>query len=209
MSLPLSAPAPLYCFICHRGTTGAQRERIRVMMERRNQPYLFCEGGATDTIYDPRLRTVHLVCDDSYAGLPDKMLALFQYLNTAPEFAAHTHFVKLDEDMVVSRPFSPAELAADYAGRVYVGEGNRRWHIGRCPGSPWNDKPYAGVFVPWCLGGYGYIVSRAAVSVLAKADRVAAVSGDVYEDLMIAKILLLGGIQPTALPKLSECVRPK
>lgn len=199
-------PAPLYCFICHRGTLETQRSRIHSMMERLGLPYLLCDGGATNTVYDPERHTVHLACNDSYAGLPDKMLVLFKFLATASDFAPFTHFVKCDEDMRVLRPFEETNILGDYSGRVYTSEGNRRWHIGRCPGSPWNARPYTGVFVPYCLGGYGYVMSRRAVTVAAIAAGILTSADEIYEDLMMGKILLACGIQPTHIPKLSDYV---
>lgn len=197
-------PVPLYCFICHRGTPIAQRERIRTMMEVLGQPYLICDGGATNTVYDSSASIVHLKCDDSYAGLPDKMMALFKFLATATEFASYTHFVKLDEDMRVLRPLLEIDIQGhDYIGRVYATEGNRRYHVGRCPGSSWNTRPYEGPFVPYCLGGYGYIVSRKAVEMLAIASKILTPADEIYEDLMVGKILRAGGIRPVLHPKLS------
>jgi hypothetical protein len=197
----------LYCFLCHRGTQPSQFERIREMMSCLKASYVFCIGGKEDTAsFNTDSRELHMPCDDSYAGLPAKVLATFAYLTTATEFSEFTHYMKLDEDMQVLKLF-PKIMFPNYAGRVYHGEGNRKWHVGRCPGSHWNTRPYDGIFVPWCLGGYSYMLSRTAATTIVEATKTN-IPDEIYEDLMIAKILNAVGIHPVNIPKLSDYISP-
>jgi hypothetical protein len=181
-----------------------QQNRIHTMMGKQGLPYVLFFGGSDSNKYDPSTHTAHLQCDDSYAGLTSKTIAICQFVTEDPRFSEWTHFVKLDEDMHVVRPFDFPLV--DYAGRVYGSVGNRRWHIGRCPGSIWNNRPYDGIFVPYCLGGYSYVISRAAAAAAVKG--VTDPSADIYEDLMLGKILRVAGIIPTMIPKLSDYIRP-
>ena len=76
--------------------------------------------------------------------------------------------------------------------------GNRRWHINRCtPGSKFNNTPYNGIYVPWCLGGFGYILSRKAINVVGNYNE--NYDDEIYEDLLIGKILLKSDIKPVIL----------
>jgi hypothetical protein len=175
------------------------------MMTRLSLPYLICTGGSDATVYDASRSHVSLKCDDSYVGLPSKMITLFRFLTQSSDFSAYTHYVKLDEDLCVIRPLISSDLQ-DYTGIVYAREGNRRWHIGRCPGSRWNTEPYTGIYVPYCLGGYGYIVSRKAATAIASASIIP--ENEIYEDLMMGKILLSVGIYPHMLPKIRDYIRP-
>ena len=70
--------------------------------------------------------------------------------------------------------------------------------VGKCSKhSVWNKKIYKGNYVPWCRGGYGYILSRK--SALEVKDYKEKYDDEIYEDLLIAKILLKSDIQPTVL----------
>ena len=75
--------------------------------------------------------------------------------------------------MTINKYINPNNLKQiDYTGNVQRVEGNRKWHIGKCSNnSKWNTQKYTGKFVPWCKGGYGYIISRTAINLIKDDDK--------------------------------------
>ena len=185
----------LYCFFTHQKHLTQTQEHVVKMMT--NLPYLIIVGGFPRT--QKIENTLYLTCDDTYPGLPEKVLSLFHYIYDYPTtFDSYQYFVKLDEDMILKKPLV-LPIGFDYAGKVEKKEGNRRWHIGKCPGSHWNHTPYQGVYVPWCLGGCGYIVSKHVIQLLGKIPLEHS-KKDIYEDLMVAKWLFFYSILPKDIP---------
>ena len=83
----------------------------------------------------------------------------------------------------------------DYIGNVCNVEGNRLWHIGKCSkDNIWNNKEYSGIYVPWCRGGYGYMISRNAINLIKNDSKY---KENIYEDLYIAILLKNNKIYPT------------
>jgi hypothetical protein len=104
--------------------------------------------------------------------------------------------------MIVTKRFE--NLTDDYLGNVSYQEGSRNWHIGRC-GNFWDKVPYLGNFVPWCMGGFGYIVSRNALQkVLPNFNY----SDHIYEDLYMAIILNNSGIFPKMINTKEYLISP-
>ena len=63
----------------------------------------------------------------------------------------------------------------------------RKSHIGKCsPDFKYNNIPYDGNYVPWCLGGWGYILSRKSIGLLKDDNNY---KDEIYEDLYVAKVL--------------------
>jgi hypothetical protein len=165
---------------------------------------IFC-GGAPIT---KRIGNILLLeCADTYEGLPEKMIALMRYITTDPSFSHVTHILKIDDHDT----FCTSEVAAsidisgaDYVGQRISGEGgpvNPRWHFGKVTrGSYWDRRPYAGQYVPWLDGGCAYILSRRAMGLcVVAADRMGLEElrrTEIYEDLMVAKMLYPHGILP-------------
>ena len=179
----------LYCFICNKKTKPEQIDRIKKMMFKLNLPYIICIGGNKINSYDKNNNTIFLNCDDKYCGLPDKIVKLFKFIVNNDVFNKFTHFVKLDEDMIIHKPI---DKVGDYMGFVQYKEGNRNYHIGKCPGYKWNNIPYSGKYVPWCLGGRGYIVSRKSADIIGNINT----ENDMLEDIMIGRNLKENNINP-------------
>ena len=178
----------LYVFITHRGNIDNCIERITNMMQ---TDFVIVQGGSIKDTYDQDRRVLSLNCNDKYVGLPEKVLKAFHFLSTDENFSQYTHFAKLDDDMIVSNRFG--ELEGDYIGNVHHVDGNRQWHIGRC-GNFWDKIPYIGEFKPWCMGGYGYVVSRNALEkILPNHDYL----DHVYEDVYLGLLMFKSGINPT------------
>lgn len=179
----------LYVFISHQGNINNCYDRINEMM---NDDFIVVQGGFIKDEYNEDKKILNLNCNDKYIGLPEKVMKTFHFLISDGRFNEYTHFCKLDDDMMVIKPFD--ELS-DYMGNVHYGDGNRRWHMGRT-GTFWDQIPYLGKFDPWCMGGFGYIVSRLA---LEKALPNFNYLEHIYEDVYIAIILKNVGIEPKNL----------
>lgn len=182
----------LYVFITHQANLGNCRPRIHEMMRRASgdADYVVVTGGAVKDIYDEEQRTIHLNCNDRYVGLPEKVMKTFHFLVSDERFQSYTQFAKLDDDMIVERRFE--DFIGDYVGNVHHVDGNRGWHIGRC-GNFWDKIPYIGEFKPWCMGGYGYLVSRdALVKITPDHDYL----DHIYEDVYIGLLMNRAGVKP-------------
>jgi len=180
----------LYVFITHQKNLAVCYDRIANMM---GDNFVVVQGGFLTDSYNPETRILNLNCQDGYVGLPEKVMKAFHFLLGNSEFQQYTHFCKLDDDMLVVKKFE--SITEDYLGVVYYQEGNRQWHIGRC-GGVWDKIPYLGEFVPWCLGGFGYVVSRAALTKITPNHNYL---GHVYEDLYLALELNKVGIYPKSI----------
>jgi hypothetical protein len=179
----------LYVFISHQGNINNCYDRISEMI---NDDFIVIQGGFIQDEFDEEKKILNLNCNDKYIGLPEKVMKTFHFLINDRRFDKYTHFCKLDDDMSVIKPFD--ELS-DYMGNVHHGDGNRMWHMGRT-GTFWDQIPYMGEFVSWCMGGFGYIVSRVALeSALPNFNYLE----HIYEDVYIGIILKNIGIEPINL----------
>jgi hypothetical protein len=186
----------LYAFITHQTHLAETSHRITAMMQQMPEAYLIACGGYAEEGFDPVTRILRLACDDTYAGLPQKVTHLCRAFAWRHEFKDFSYLVKLDEDMAIIAPV-PEHFCVEYGGHTQKHRGRRDYHLGKCPGSSWNTQRYDGPFLPWNRGGYGYILSKKAAALVAE-NRI--VDGEIYEDLMVAKILAKQGIQPIQLP---------
>ena len=178
----------LYIFITHQKNFNNCYQRISDMMV---DDFIVVQGGFIKDSYNEETRVLNLNCNDKYFALPEKVIKTFDFLISDERFSKYTHFVKLDDDMVVLD--KNIKIEEDYCGVVHRGDGSRTWHMGRC-GNFWDKLPYFGEFTPWCMGGYGYIISRKALEkVLPNHDY----STHIYEDVYIGLILKNKEIYPT------------
>lgn len=176
----------LYMFITHRGNIDNCYQRIVNMMV---DDYVIVCGGSDRDYYDSDSKILNLCCNDLYVGLPEKVSRAFNYIIRNSEFNKYSHIFKLDDDMIL---VSKSDFSADYLGRVHYGDGNRNWHIGRC-GNFWDKVPYLGEFKPWCMGGFGYVISFDALrKVMPNFDYL----GHIYEDVYIGLLMNKIGIEP-------------
>ena len=175
----------LYVFITHQKNIDKCYDRIKQMMV---TDFVVVQGGFIKDSYDEESRIINLSCNDGYAGLPEKVMRTFHFLMSDDRFNDYTHFCKLDDDMNVVKRFE--NLTDDYMGNVHYGDGNRQWHMGRC-GNFWDRVPYLGEFKPWCMGGFGYVVSRNA---LGKSLPNFNYLDHIYEDVYIGNLLFSKGI---------------
>ena len=178
----------LYVFITHQNNIKNCYDRIKQMMV---SDFVVVQGGCIKDSFDEENRIINLNCNDSYIGLPEKIMKTFHFLISNDSFKEYTHFCKLDDDMKVIQRFE--NLEGDYSGRVHYGDGNRQWHIGRS-GNFWDRIPYLGEFKPWCMGGFGYVVSRFALEKITPNFNYL---DHIYEDVYIGLLMFNAGIDPT------------
>lgn len=167
------------------------------MMENLTKNYVIVCGSDADE-YDPDSQILNIFCNDKYEGLPEKVIKTFKFIVESNNFKNFNHFVKLDEDMVLNNLVLEENLLdVDYCGRVQSTQGNRRYHFNKfSKDNPNYNKPYVGPYVPWCLGGYGYIVSRRAIEYIKENKEFYSA---IYEDLYIAILLNKNNIFPKNL----------
>ena len=187
----------LYIFISHENNISNIYNRIKTMMDSHNNTnYILVKGGDVSDNYDIDSKILSINCNDKYEGLPEKVLKTYKYIVESSLFNQYSHFIKLDDDMIIKNNMN-YNLIKDinYGGKVnFSYNGNRRWHIGRCSkDSFWNSNEYKDKYTPWCLGGYGYIISRNAINLIKNDFTYKHV---IYEDLYIAILLKEKNINP-------------
>lgn len=186
----------LYIFISHQNNINNIYDIIKIMMNCHNiTNYIIVQGGDISNNYDINTKILSINCNDKYEGLPEKVLKTYKYIVESDMFNHYSHFIKLDDDMIIKNNMDYNLIKnINYGGIVNYVNGNRRWHIGRCSkDSYWNTNEYKGNFTPWSLGGYGYIISRNAINLIKNDSTYKMV---IYEDLYIAMLLKEKNIYP-------------
>ena len=192
----------IHIFITHQDNIHNCYDRICNMMKDLNSDFVIVQGGFIKDEYDEDKKILKLNCNDKYVGLPEKVMKTFHYLISDERFNKYTHFVKLDDDMNVIKSFENIE--GDYLGNVHYVDGNRKWHMGRT-GTFWDKVPYLGEFKPWCMGGFGYIVSRLALEkITPNYDYI----NHIYEDVYIGLLMNNVGISPIKINTKDYMISP-
>jgi hypothetical protein len=189
----------LYVFITHQNNINNCYDRIVNMMK---DDFVIVQGGFIKDSYDEEKRIINLNCNDKYVGLPEKVMKTFHFLISDDRFKKYTHFCKLDDDMSVVKRFE--NITDDYIGNVSYYEGNRQWHFGRC-NNFWDRVPYLGEFKPWCMGGFGYLVSRRALELIVPNFNYL---DHIYEDLYIGILMFNVGISPKLINTKEYLISP-
>ena len=179
----------LYIFITHQNNINNIYDRINNMMNSNNNTnYIVVKGGDISNNYDIDSKILSINCNDKYEGLPEKVLKTYKYIVENKIFDQYTHFIKLDDDMIIKNTiFYDIIKNVNYAGIIQNCIGDRTWHIGKCSkNSYWNTNEYKGPYTPWCLGGHGYILSRNSINLIKNDINYKNI---IYEDLYIAILL--------------------
>jgi len=187
----------LYIFITHELNFKNVNTKIKNMMNNLNtNDYIIVKGIEENSYYDKDNKIVNINCNDKYEGLPEKVFKTYHYIINSKEFNNYSYFVKLDDDMIVNKLICENNIKTyNYCGKVNVSyNGNRNWHIGKCSiNSIFNTTSYKGNYIPWCLGGHGYIISRNAINLIKHNNNY---KEHIYEDLYIALLLNEYNIKP-------------
>jgi len=187
----------LYVFFTHRLNLNKVYDRIINMMKNHNSDnFVIVQGGFKNNSYNKDKKILNINCNDKYEGLPEKVFKTYKYLIESSDFNQYTHFFKLDEDMIINKLIiSNVYNNIKYGGLVNNSyDCDRKWHFGKCsPDHYYNTIEYKGKCVPWCLGGYGYIISRYAIELIQNDTKY---FDHIYEDLYIAILLFEKNIKP-------------
>jgi hypothetical protein len=178
----------LYFFITHK------KNLEKVYQEKKKYFYFsIVVCGGNETNYYAEKNILFIDCNDLYEGLPEKIIKTLKFLVESEYFKNFTHFVKLDENIEIKNLLPYYQIKnLNYAGNVQNIEGNRKWHFNKCSSnSKFYNKEYTGIYVPWCKGGYGYIISRATINLIKDSSDY---HNHIYEDLYLAIILKNKGI---------------
>lgn len=186
----------LYIFFTHRLNLNKVYDRIINMMKNHNSDnFVIVQGGFKNNSYNKDKKILNINCNDKYEGLPEKVFKTYKYLIKLSEFNHYTHFLKLDEDMIINKLINKNTYNnINFGGIIQSCAGNREWHIGKCSQNHYyNTNSYKGIYVPWCLGGYGYIISKYAIDLIQNDTKY---FEHIYEDLYIAILLFEKNIKP-------------
>ena len=189
----------LYVFLTHQKNINNCYQRIKDMMI---DDFVIVNGGFIRDSYNEESKVLNLNCNDLYVGLPEKVMKAFHFLISDSRFDKYTHFVKLDDDMRIVKKIS--YIDGDYLGNVHYEDGNRKWHIGRT-GTFWDKIPYLGDFKPWCMGGFGYIVSRSSLEKICPNFNYL---DHIYEDVYIGILMNKIGVTPKKINTREYFVSP-
>ncbi len=141
---------------------------------------------------------------DNYESLPLKVFQAFKCLYCCFNFQG---VLKLDDDTWIKDiprfleliDWLSTESTQDYMGNTIGYSIGRSWHFSKCESKSVDKTPYDLPFVArWCDGGSGYFLSRKSLEVLFEymMKYPGCFRGELYEDVLVAKILYLNGIKP-------------
>ena len=177
-------------------------DRIRSTMQSIGGEYIIVRGG-NSAMNTRKEDVVTMACDDSYAGLPEKILCACRYVT---EHYPGYGMIKVDDDIELYQRLETHVSMGDYCGwRIHSTPPNPKGHIGRVPTSVWNNiefnhedwtkcnkLPYK---YRYADGGAVYSLSNRSLKFITnfKTDP----KKSIYEDVMIGGILASGRISPT------------
>lgn len=165
-------------------------------------------GGSEYSHLDGKI--LHLKCNDSYEGLPEKMICAIDFIFNDSRFSSYTHILKMDDcDTFCSRKnmddleskHSSVLKSNDYIGQFILNEAVPEYHFNRVKeDSYWYKKPYKGESVPFAIGASTYILSWNAmmcINITFNSININFVRKNfIHEDVMIGLILSAYDIKP-------------
>lgn len=180
---------------------------------------IFSYSPKAENWYDENQRILYLNCRDSYECLPEKIICMIDQVSKLSCFDSYTHILKIDDyeattltEEKIRNLYTFKEIeTANYIGQHYIRVNNRDhydkariYHFGKVtPFSYWDNTRYIGSFVSWLNGGRSYILSKKAMAYINQEYNFTNLDllykNEIYEDLMIAKILHKYNIFPREL----------
>ena len=152
---------------------------------------------------------LYLGCNDCYEGLPVKIVKAIEFILKSPQFAHITHILKVDDHdtafdkgNVVTICKMLEATPCDYMGqKLNKAPGMRNYHVPYVSvNSEWRTKWYTGEMTPWLHGGSSYVLSRLAMTCVNNVYNCSNIrdvgTNEIFEDVMVAKILHRNGIMP-------------
>lgn len=186
----------IYCFVSHGEKILEDAERIPNMMSSLNyNDYIIVYGGDKKNI-EHHNNIIHLNCDDSYCGLPEKINMMFKYVDNLK----YNYSVKTDRTTVI-RKLLPNHMPKKYMGHIYKYRLNRPItgfaHMSRCDDNhPWKNKKFNGDGILYC-SGTAYVLDKECVSIVANDNTEYKLN--VYEDYYVGNLLNKKEIYPFPL----------
>uniref|UniRef100_A0A6C0BA71 Glycosyltransferase n=1 Tax=viral metagenome TaxID=1070528 RepID=A0A6C0BA71_9ZZZZ len=181
----------------------------------KNDLIIFSYSPKKENWYDENERNLYLNCRDTYECLPEKIICMIDQVLKIPQFDSYTHILKIDDceaihltEKKIQKLYTFKEIENnDYIGQHYIqgiSDGSRTYHFGKVsPTSYWHNEEYNGYYVPWLDGGKSYIISKKAMNYINNeynfTNLDSLYQNEIYEDLMIAKILYKYNIFPSEL----------
>ncbi|MGB3512824.1 MAG: tetratricopeptide repeat protein, partial [Microcoleaceae cyanobacterium] len=184
-------------------------DKIKILREKLyqkiNLPYCFVIGEAELTSeWKNEGDILYVKSPDNYESLPVKVFQALKCLDCCFDFQG---VLKLDDDTWIKDmprfleliDWLETESIHDYLGNTRGYSIGRSWHFNKCESKSVDKTPYDLPFVArWCDGGSGYFLSRKSLAVLFEYTMKypGCFRGELYEDVLVAKILYLHGIKP-------------
>lgn len=195
----------LYIFFSCKKNINKSYLRIKNMMSKLKLNNYIIVVGSNKDIYYKEVNLLFINCNDNYEGYPEKIINTYNFIKTNKFLKHNKYLIKMDDDVIIKKPFDNIRLY-DYCGIINNDLNiSRDWHFNKCSKySIWNSKKYNGTVVPYCLGGYSYILS---FSILDYFKNCNDFDNEIYEDLYVAKILYNNKIFPKYLYNLTDYVK--
>ncbi|MGD1703203.1 tetratricopeptide repeat protein [Dapis sp. BLCC M229] len=184
-------------------------DKIKILREKLyqkiNLPYCFVIGEPElSSDWQNKGDILYVKSPDNYESLPLKVFQAFQYFHCCFDFQG---VLKLDDDTWIKDmprfleliDWLSTESTQDYMGNTIGYSIGRSWHFSKCESKSIDKTPYDLPFVArWCDGGSGYFLSRKSLEILFEYTMKypGCFRGELYEDVLVAKILYLNGIKP-------------
>lgn len=176
---------------------------------------IFSYSPKKENWYDKNEKVLYLNCRDTYDCLPEKVICMIDQVLQNSVFDKYTHVLKIDDheannltiEKIVNLHNLPELNLHDYVGQNLLPGPDitsNSYHFGKVDKeSRWHNLPYSGDYVPWLNGGKTYILSRKAMECINSEYNSTNLDilheNEIYEDLMIGKILNKHNIFPFQL----------
>lgn len=178
-----------YCFVSHNSVVSQDYDRIKKMMHELDYDNYFVFYSGDRHIENDHV--VHINCDDTYCGLPEKINKICKYIKQHKKI---NFLAKLDRTMTIKKIINYYDLdGIDYAGKP-LKFGNGKYHFNRCDrSSRWYNKEFCNERIFYCLGGTGYILSKKSINFIALDE---SYLDHIYEDYYVGHTLMKNKIRP-------------
>lgn len=174
-------------------------------------------GSNAHHFYQINNNILELNCDDNYEGLPEKIIFMIEVILTDKRFENVTHILKIDDHdnfftqknvEILINAFQDSTSPIynqDYIGQrlqTKFTDRHRKAHFSKVSSnSSWKNKIYNGTYVNFFHGGCSYVLSKKAMRFINKTYSYGNIKEirekEIFEDVMIAKILASNNIFPT------------
>ena len=134
---------------------------------------------------------IYVNFEDNWENIPKKVITAFEILYNK---CYYSHIYKVDDNfMNVNINLSDEIFKKDYYGNYLIRNFKRDYHFGKCKDNELNNLEYENDFIhTYAAGGYGYVISRAALYILINNKQY--IMNEIYEDKAIGDVLFSNNI---------------